>query len=170
MLLSTGIVSLVAALTTAIGLLAGPPDQLRPTEPATGWTWPLLPQPAVVHEFGPPQHRWEPGHRGVDLAAAVGQPVVAPAPGVVTFSGPLAGRGVVVITHPNGLRSTFEPVGGALAVGEAVEPREVIGHLADTPTHCAPAVCLHWGVLRGRVYLDPLGLIGRPQIVLLPLG
>jgi len=170
MLLSTGIVSLVTALATAIGLQAGPLGQMGPTGPATGWNWPLKPQPAVVHEFDPPRHRWEPGHRGVDLAASVGQPVVAPAPGVVTFSGPLAGRGVVVITHANGLRSTFEPVGGAAAIGDPVERGEVIGHVADSSTHCDPAVCLHWGVLRGPVYLDPLALIGRRPVVLLPLG
>jgi murein DD-endopeptidase MepM/ murein hydrolase activator NlpD len=82
----------------------------------------------------------------------------------------LAGRGVVVVTHAGGLRSTFEPVDGALPVGAMVAAGARVGRLAMTPTHCEPAVCLHWGVLRGRTYLDPLALLGRRPIVLLPLA
>jgi murein DD-endopeptidase MepM/ murein hydrolase activator NlpD len=174
MALGTEIVSLVTALGVTIGLQAEAPDQTRvATKPvvavAAGWAWPLTPRPAVVHAFDPPERRWEPGHRGVDLAAAVGEQVRSPTSGEVTFAGPLAGRGVVVVTHANGLRSTLEPVDAGLAVGEAVERGEVVGRVAGTATHCEPMVCLHWGVLRGRDYLDPLAFIRRPPIVLLPL-
>ena len=137
---------------------------------AAGWAWPLAPRPAVVHAFDPPERRWEPGHRGVDLASSVGEQVLSPTSGEVTFAGSLAGRGVVVVTHANGLRSTFEPVDAGRAVGETVGRGDVVGRVSRTGTHCEPTVCLHWGVLRGRDYLDPLAFIGRPPVVLLPLG
>lgn len=139
------------------------------TAPSTGWVWPLVPNPAVVHPFDPPRRRWEPGHRGVDLLASVGQQVRAPEAGEVTFAADLAGRGVVVVRHPGGRRSTFEPVAGSVRVGTPVASGEVVGHVTTGPSHCAPRACVHWGVLRGRDYLDPLALLGRSPIVLLPL-
>jgi hypothetical protein len=45
-----------------------------------------------------------------------------------------------------------------------------LGVVAAVPGHCAPATCLHWGVRRGDVYLDPLQLVGTGPPVLLPLS
>ena len=68
-----------------------------------GWTWPLDPRPEVVEAFDPPDDRYGSGHRGVDLAGRVGQPVLAVTDGRVSFVGMIAGRGVVVsITAPSG--------------------------------------------------------------------
>src|SRR4051794_19844911 len=67
-----------------------------------GWAWPLDPQPAVVRAFAPPDEPWLAGHRGVDLGAAVGAVVHSPADGRVSFSGKIAGRGVVVVAHSGG--------------------------------------------------------------------
>jgi murein DD-endopeptidase MepM/ murein hydrolase activator NlpD len=139
--------------------------------PSTGrWGWPLAPAPAVVQRFLPPPHPWSAGHRGVDLAAVIGQQVRSPDAGVVTFGGLVAGRGVVVVTHAGGLRSTFEPVEQALPAGTPVTRDQPVGTVTASPGHCAPATCLHWGVLRGDVYLDPVGLVGLQRVVLLPLG
>jgi murein DD-endopeptidase MepM/ murein hydrolase activator NlpD len=162
----TAVISTLTTLGVSIGLQAGAVDQ--PASPSS-WVWPLDPRPAVVNAFDPPERRWEQGHRGVDLAASVGQVVVSPTAGEVAFAGVVAGRGVVVVKHANGLRSTFEPVAGAPAVGDHVSRGEAVGRVAGAGTHCEPAVCLHWGVLRGRDYLDPLAFIDRPPIVLLPL-
>ncbi|AXG13776.1 M23 family metallopeptidase [Intrasporangium calvum] len=134
-----------------------------------GWVWPLAPEPEVERPFDAPRRRWEPGHRGVDLRASVGQEVRSPAAGEVAFAARLAGRSVLVVRHPGGLRSTFEPVVGSLPVGSPVAPGEVIGLVTDESTHCDPATCLHWGVLRGREYLDPLVLLRRAPVILLPL-
>ena len=133
------------------------------------WAWPLDPRPSVERRFDPPDQPWLPGHRGVDLAAGIGQPVRAPAAGTVTYAGALAGRSVLVVAHPGGLRSTFEPVAGVVAVGTTVARGDVVGLVTATAGHCAPAVCLHWGVLRGATYLDPLRFVGRARVVLLPL-
>ena len=44
-----------------------------------------------------------------------------------------------------------------------------IGSLQAGQSHCSPRVCLHWGLLRGRVYLNPLLLVGGGPVRLLPL-
>ncbi|MER8187422.1 M23 family metallopeptidase [Kitasatospora sp. NPDC094015] len=123
--------------------------------------------------FEPPAARWAAGHRGVDLAAPAGAPIRAAAPGVVVFSGPVGGRPVVTVQHTGSgdppLRTTYVPVTGTTVVGSAVSAGDVIGTLADSGDHCA-ASCLHWGLLRGDRYLDPLALLGAGRARLLPLS
>jgi murein DD-endopeptidase MepM/ murein hydrolase activator NlpD len=136
---------------------------------AARFRWPLSPTPVVLRRFAVGPQPWSPGHRGVDLAADVGQPVLAAGPGAVTFAGVVAGTGVVAVTHPGGIRTTYEPVTAAVEAGAAVAAGDALGVLASG-AHC-PASCLHWGALRGEVYLDPLTLL-RPVAppILLPMG
>ena len=137
---------------------------------SSGWVWPLRPEPSVMRGFDPPDQPWLAGHRGVDLSTSVGAPVLAPSAGHVSFSGRIAGRGVVVVSHPGGLRSTFEPVESRPPVGTTVSKSGHVGIVESAAGHCAPAACLHWGVLRGDTYLDPLSLVGRATIILLTLS
>lgn len=121
----------------------------------------VTPLPGPVHVlrgFSPPTVRYGPGHLGVDLAAAVGEPVRAPAAGVVEVAGPLAGRGVVVVRHPDGVRTEYEPVRAVVHVGAVVVTGTVLGVVAGRHPGCA-ATCLHWGARRGASYLDPLTLL-----------
>jgi murein DD-endopeptidase MepM/ murein hydrolase activator NlpD len=53
--------------------------------------------------------------------------------------------------------------------GQVVAAGTVLGHLTATGSHCPSAACLHWGLLRGADYLDPLALLGLEQVRLLPL-
>jgi murein DD-endopeptidase MepM/ murein hydrolase activator NlpD len=139
------------------------------TRPAEG-VWPLSPRPAVVHRFDPPTERWGRGHRGVDLAGRVGQQVRAAVAGQVTFAGRIAGVGSVVVSH-GGTRTTYQPVDASVRRGEQVAAGERLGRLEWHGTHCSPAACLHWGLLRGEQYLDPLALVDAPGPVrLLPSG
>lgn len=134
--------------------------------------WPLSPQPDVVGGFDPPEDPWGRGHRGVDLAGRAGQPVLSALPGRVSFTGSIAGRGVVVVEHAGpaaGTRTTYEPVGSVVSIGERVEAGQMIGRLAVAGSHCFPAACLHWGWRRGEAYLDPLTLVGGGPVRLLPL-
>jgi len=130
--------------------------------------WPLRPRPEVVRDFAPPSDPFGPGHRGVDMVGSVGQPVHTALAGTITYSGRLAGRGVVVVDHGE-TRTTYEPVAAARHVGDVVTAGDVIGRLELPGSHCFPAACLHWGWLRGEVYLDPLDLVGQRSVRLLPL-
>jgi murein DD-endopeptidase MepM/ murein hydrolase activator NlpD len=147
---------LVAAVLALVGALPG-------------WQWPLRPVPdRIVHDFAPPAEPWLPGHRGVDLAGRAGEPVRAAGSGVVSFAGSIAGVGVVAVTS-GPLRTTYQPVRATVHRGDQVAGGEVIGRLSLAGSHCAPAACLHWGLLRGEDYLDPLALLGLEQVRLLPL-
>jgi murein DD-endopeptidase MepM/ murein hydrolase activator NlpD len=130
--------------------------------------WPLRPEPEIVARFDPPTSPYGPGHRGVDLLGHAGQRVHTALAGTVTYAGPLAGRGVVVVSHGE-TRTTYEPVAASVAVGDAVDRGTVLGALQVFGSHCAPRVCLHWGWLRGETYLDPLRLVGEGPVRLLPL-
>lgn len=113
----------------------------------------------MVRPFRAPPTPWSPGHRGVDLGAGVGQPVLTTGDGVVAFAGSVAGRGVVTVGHAGGLRTTYEPVAPAVRAGQAVVRGQRIGVLSSARGHCAPSGCLHWGLRRGTDYLDPLQLL-----------
>jgi murein DD-endopeptidase MepM/ murein hydrolase activator NlpD len=124
----------------------------------------------VVRPFDPPPQPWLAGHRGVDLAAAPGTAVRAPGPGVVAFVGVIAGRGVLTVAHEGGLRTTYEPVTARVAVGRRVEAGAVLGVLDGGHRGCPAPACLHWGLRRGAIYLDPLALLGLGRVRLLPLA
>ncbi|WP_375422918.1 peptidoglycan DD-metalloendopeptidase family protein [uncultured Friedmanniella sp.] len=118
--------------------------------------WPLSASPQVLRGFEPPLTRYGAGHRGVDLAAARGTPVLAAADGTVTFAGPVAGRGVVVVDH-GAVRTTYEPVAAQVSVGQRVRAGAPLGVLSGG-SHCARS-CLHWGLRAGEEYLNPLLLL-----------
>ena len=136
--------------------------------------WPLRPRPAVLRVFDAPSPNWNRGHRGVDLAGVPGQRVYAAAAGTVVFAGELAGRPLVSIAHPGGLRTTYEPVQPSVRVGQLVDAGAVIGELAAGHDGCAAAACLHWGAMWGAAsradYVDPLGLLASTLIRLKPLA
>jgi murein DD-endopeptidase MepM/ murein hydrolase activator NlpD len=116
-------------------------------------------RPAVLRGFDPPAAPWAAGHRGVDLRAGPGAAVRAAAPGVIAFAGAVAGVPVVVLALPGGLRTTYEPVRAELPVGTEVAAGRRVGVLGGPRLpHCRES-CLHWGLLRGEVYLDPLSLL-----------
>ncbi|GAA2558312.1 hypothetical protein GCM10010398_53080 [Streptomyces fimbriatus] len=130
--------------------------------PAVGRAWPVGVRPRVLRGWEPPATVYGRGHRGVDLAAAPGTPVRAVAAGRVSFAGRVAGRGVVSVeltgTGDPPLRTTYEPVRASVGEGDEVTAGEVIGAVEPTGSHCT-APCVHWGLLRGDVYLDPLTLL-----------
>lgn len=147
-------------------------------------------RPRVVHPFEKPAQRWSAGHRGVDLAVPENdRRVYAPAPGKVVFSGTVVNRKVLVIAHPDGRRSTFEPMDEALPVGTTVAAGEVIGTVAtpdsvggngERPYRRCTTVCLYWGVRQGGArgdgsgkdaeYINPMSLLGSKEpSILLPV-
>lgn len=135
--------------------------------------WPLRPPPAVARGFDAPSPDWKPGHRGVDLPGAPGQLVYAAGTATVVFAGQLAGRPVVSLSHPGGLRTSYEPVRAAVRAGQQVTAQTVIGSLEAGHAGCRAAACLHWGAMWGPAsrahYVDPLGLVRSTPIRLKPL-
>jgi murein DD-endopeptidase MepM/ murein hydrolase activator NlpD len=165
--------SLTAAGVLTLGLSALPMASVAAiaTSPPVGWRWPLAGTPVVSRPFQRPLHPWSAGHRGVDLAAPPDATVLAAGGGVVSFAGYVAGVGVVAVLHPGGLRTTYEPVAPTVAAGAAVSAGDPLGRLLPGHGDCGPGRwCLHWGLLRGAVYLDPLTLVRRGPVRLLPLN
>ncbi len=164
---------LVLALVLVAGVMAAGGVDARadalPPLPSPA-RWPLGGTPTVVRGFDPPDSRWGAGHRGVDLAGRVGEPVLAAAPGTVTYARMLAGRGVVVVDHGS-VRTTYEPVTAGVGAGTPVRAGTPIGVLAAG--HGDGGSALHWGLRAGQEYLDPLLLVpttGSGRYRLLPAG
>nr|WP_051048160.1 M23 family metallopeptidase [Rhodococcus sp. AW25M09] len=135
---------------------------------AGDFAWPLAPKPHVVTPFDRPEQNWLPGHRGVDLAGEAGRSVLAVADGTVVFAGSVAGKPVVSVDHSGGLRSTYEPVTASVSAGTRVRRGTVLGVLESGHYSCS-STCLHWGIRRGRDYLDPTALVHASPIRLKPL-
>jgi murein DD-endopeptidase MepM/ murein hydrolase activator NlpD len=121
-----------------------------------------LPGPIVVlRRFEPPPTPYSAGHRGVDLGVPGGSLVLAASAGRVSFSGRVAGRGVIVIAHGDGIRTEYEPVAPLVSDGQVVTGGQPIGRVRGTHDGQQPDRCLHWGARRGGEYIDPLLLL-RP--------
>jgi len=111
---------------------------------------------SVVRAFDPPATTYGAGHRGIDVSATTGQPVRAMAAGRVAYVGLVAGIPVVTIRHSDGLRSTYEPVVGALPIDTQVSAGEIVGVVAESGGHCGgTAGCLHVGLRDAQGYRDP---------------
>ncbi|WP_240982897.1 M23 family metallopeptidase [Streptomyces sp. S3(2020)] len=149
-------------------LVAGPvssdpappaPAAPDPAVPAVGRAWPVGTRPSVLRGWEPPATAYSRGHRGVDLAAAPGTPVRAVAAGRVLYAGRVAGKGVVSVElSGTDLRTTYEPVTASVEKGAEVAAGEALGTVEAAGSHCT-AACVHWGLRRGEVYLDPLSLL-----------
>ncbi|RSN14034.1 hypothetical protein DMB42_05555 [Nonomuraea sp. WAC 01424] len=157
--------ALLTAMTTltAVVILAAPAKAAPPT-----WRWPLDGNPRILRRFAPPPAPWLAGHRGVDLAAPAEAPVLAAGPGTIRYAGSVGGRGVVTIDHPGGLRTTYLPVTASVKPGQPITMGDPLGVVQAIQGHCQES-CLHWGLLQSSRYLDPLLLLGRALIRLLPL-
>lgn len=158
----------VAPAPVAAAPVAAAPGGPRGQAPGERYGWPLPGSPTVVHDFEPPPHPFGRGHRGVDLAGVPGMPVLAAAAGTVVFAGPVAGRPVVSVHHDGRLRTTYEPVVPIVSPGDRVLAGQRIGTLQAGHPGCEAAACLHWGLLRGDDYLDPLTLLAPGPLRLLP--
>lgn len=96
-------------------------------------------------------------HSGMDIAAANGTPVRAPAAGIVTFAAPdlyLTG-GTVLIDHGAGISSNFLHLSRIdVQVGDRVAQGQVFAAVGSTGRSTGPH--LHWGMNWFDVRIDPL--------------
>lgn len=127
--------------------------------PTTGYEY----ASGVQRAFDKPEKNWMKGHRGVDLRASNGASISAAEAGTVSFVGTIAGTPVVAIEHPDGIKTTYQPVHALVRQGDEVRKGQVIGRV--TGDH------LHWGALVGKDdYINPLSLLRNPTIRLKPVG
>lgn len=142
---------------------AAPPVGLSQPDERPGWdgSRPRFVPPVdapVADPFREPSGPYGPGNRGIEYGTAPGTPVRAIGSGVVAFAGPVAGRGVVSVDHPSGLRSTYTGLAHLeVVVGQSVAQGQVVGR---TLAH------LHLGLRDGRRYLDPAAFFGGLRAVL----
>ncbi|MFN3796002.1 M23 family metallopeptidase [Sphingobium yanoikuyae] len=138
---------------------------------AQGWRqtfiWPRLGR--ISGLFGSQRiYQGQPGayHGGVDVAGATGEPVVAPADGVVILAAdhPFTLEGnLLMIDHGHGLNSAFLHLSRIdVKPGDHVAQGQRIGAIGATGRATGPH--LHWGMKWNDARIDPLLLAGpMPQ-------
>lgn len=133
---------------------------------------------AVVRRFDTRAGPFGPGHRGIDIAASVGELVRSPTAGRVVFAGRVAGRNWVSLLVAPGVLVTLGPLLDAATTADRVRLRTPVGRVG--PGHAPPPVgragsgregaTLHLSVRVDGVYVDPLAyLVDRPRPRLAPL-
>jgi murein DD-endopeptidase MepM/ murein hydrolase activator NlpD len=100
-------------------------------------------------------------HYGTDLAAPIGTPIVAPAPGLVSFAetGMHYEGGLVLIDHGQGLVTAYlHQSKVVVAAGDRVKRGQLIGEVGQEGRATGPHLCwrMKW---RGR-NMDPTLLVG----------
>ena len=123
---------------------------------AAAWTWPVTGPVLSTFSFDH-DHPYAGGQRrGIDIGAAVGTPVAAPAGGTVSFAGTVPSNGrVVTIETGDGYSVTLVHLGSiGVAKGSSVSEGQSVGTVGPADDGAAPFV--HLGV---RVTSDPQGYL-----------
>ncbi len=98
-------------------------------------------------------------HKGLDISAATGTPILAPGSGRVIFSGSDGGYGKsVVIQHGSGITTRFAHMSAvAVRTGEHVRRGQNLGYVGSTGRSSGPH--LHYEVKVNGMNVDPLRYI-----------
>jgi Peptidase family M23 len=145
---------LTAFLSVAAALAA-------PAEAA--WLWPVRGE--VITQYRNGSDPYAGGqHRGIDIAAAVGTPVVAAAGGEVRFAGTAGSSGLTVsVRTGDGYDTSYLHLSSiAVRAGARVSGGERLGAVGTTGERSATAPHLHFGVREAGsryAYVDPLSLL-----------
>jgi len=94
-------------------------------------------------------------HEGVDIANTVGTPIIAPADGIVTYTGPLGGFGdVVSVDHGHKISTFYAHLQQhKVSQGQRVRRGDVIGLVGTTGRVTGPH--LHYEIQVNEVSVDP---------------
>ncbi len=123
-----------------------------------GYVWPTS-VGVVSSEYG---KRWGKNHRGLDIAADIGEPIRATATGVVIYSGSgLRGYGnVIILRHDAKTTSLYAHNSRLLAAADQrVEGGQVIAKLGNTGRSTGPH--LHFEIRDGDVPVNPRTRLGK---------
>ncbi len=98
-------------------------------------------------------------HAGLDISNRPGTPVIAPAKGVVTFTGTDGAYGVcILVNHGNGVSTRYAHLlKSVVKEGQAVNRGDLIGHLGNSGRSTGPH--LHYEVRVGGVTVNPMRYI-----------
>lgn len=144
------------ALATVLGSCVPPAHGRTAAADPSGWTRPV--PGGIARPFVAPRSRYGAGHRGVDLAAPPGAPVLAAGAGTVTFAGTVAGTLHVVVDHGAGIVTSLSFLASvAVRRGERVTRGQVLGTAGGSGPDHAPGV-LHLGLRVHGTYVDPMSL------------
>lgn len=132
--------------------------------PALAWTWPVVGPVLTPFIFNRSDPYASGQHRGVDIGAAVGDPVLAPVAGTVVFAGSLPRHGrTVTIESPDGYSITLLHLGTAeTRRGALVAEGDRIGTVGLSGEPEVDGPYLHLGIRLSadpHGYLDPLLLL-----------
>jgi murein DD-endopeptidase MepM/ murein hydrolase activator NlpD len=147
-----------ASMDEAIATLQGNTDRLEATpsiSPSSGYL-----SSVFSRNRRHPVLRISRPHQGIDIAAPVGDPILAPANGRVTYAGTKSGGyGLTVeLTHGYGYVTRFAHASRVLVrVGQTVERGQAIAEVGATGLVTGPH--LHYEVELNGVAVDPLNFI-----------
>jgi hypothetical protein len=117
----------------------------------------------TINHYLAPMTEYGEGHRGIDLATFIGDEVLSPSNGEISFSGKVGYRDVVSVRFGASLTASMEPVCSSLVAGTAVMMGDVIGLVCQPDPeylwHCE-MICLHFGTRTDAGYFSPLAIIG----------
>lgn len=108
-------------------------------------------------------------HRGIDVSAGVGETVLAPVDGEVTFAGLVPGDGgrigVVTLRLDDGRLVSCSPLDGMTVVpGDPVAAGSVMGRAAGSGDGSSAEPHVHVSLRAGDLYLDPAPVLGEPPV------
>jgi murein DD-endopeptidase MepM/ murein hydrolase activator NlpD len=115
---------------------------------SSGWIWPVPSSHVISSGYGPRAGGF---HKGIDIAAPIGTPIVAVADGTVLFAGPASGFGHwVVILHSGGVMSVYGHMYGNelyVSAGQKVKAGQQIAAVGSDGESTGPH--LHFAVATG---------------------
>jgi len=138
------------------------PDMYLPNSPTQfeGYIWPA--KGVLTSGYG---RRWGRMHRGIDIAAPVGTPILAAAPGVVVTAGWNSGGygNLVEIQHPDGSLTLYAHNSRILVRrGQDVQQGEQISEMGSTGYSTGPH--LHFEVHpSGRGAVNPMAFLPKKR-------
>lgn len=159
----TAVMVACTGLLFTFGLIAN--AQEHPANTTEEWAWPVVGR--ITDTFGTRQGN----HKGLDIAAPLGDHIYAVEEGIVKKSYFKGSYGhVVFIEHPNGYETVYAHLSKrSVQEGEMIEKGQLIGHIGSTGNSTGPH--LHFEVHNGEWNssrnnaIDPLYMLTDEQIL-----